>query len=137
MSDPTALKIGPDDSEKIIDAADAEQGIPYLVEVADAPVRFSHQKPAVDRGPELSQGQTHTLSNLRDKPIYLTGVGGTATVRVRPAGADVQSQPVKGVTIEGDVVVSDAATESKQDDIISELKDIKSVLNEIETNTSN
>lgn len=143
MSDPTTLEVGPDETERIITESDAESGLAYIVEVSNAPIRFAHQKRNADRGAELSAGMTHTLTNLRGKPIYITGVGGTASVRVRPAGADVNSQPPKGVTVEGDVVISssiglentsgsqiDPATEQKQDDMIS-------ILQQIETNTSN
>jgi hypothetical protein len=156
MSDPTPVTVSPGETEEIINAADAESGIPYLVEVQDNPVRFAHEPANASRGAELSPGQTHTLSNLRDQPIYITARGGEATVRVRPAGAAVKTQPPKGVTVEGDVTIGseidvtddqtreigkarvmdsggvlvDPPTESKQDQIISLLQDIKS-------NTSN
>lgn len=152
MSDPTEIELAVDDVEKIISKRDAQTGLPYLVEVRDNPIRFAHNKQAADRGAELSPGQTHTLSNLRDKPIYVTPRGGSASIRVRPAGADVQSQPSKAVRVEGDVqigseidivddqareigkarimdsggVLVDPPTEQKQDQIISLLQQIES-----------
>jgi len=107
MTDPTEISVGTDDTEEIITETDAETGLPYLVEVRDNPIRFSHRKATVDRGAELSQGQTHTLQNLRGQPIYVSAVDGTGTakIRVNPAGADVKTQPPKGVTVEGDINV--------------------------------
>jgi hypothetical protein len=105
MSDPTEISVPTDEAVEIITQEDAESGLPYLVEVRDNPVRISHVKSTVDRGAQLSQGQTHTLQNLRGEPIYVSAVDGTGTakLRVNPAGADIKSQPPKGVTVEGDV----------------------------------
>jgi len=103
MSDPTAIQLDEDDVEQIITKADAQRGLPFLVEVTGSPIRFSHEKATADRGAELSPGQTHTLSNLRGKAIYVTPRGGSAEIRVRPAGANVETQPPKGVSVEGDV----------------------------------
>lgn len=152
MSDPTVITLDEGETEQIITKADAKRGFPYLVEVQNAPIRFAHEKANADRGAELSPGQTHTLSNLRNRPIFVTPRGGSAEIRVRPAGANVETQPPKGVTVEGDVTIDseidvtddqtreigkarlmdsdgvlvDPPTEQKQDQIISLLEDIKS-----------
>lgn len=142
MSDPTVIEVGTDEAERIITESDAQSGMAFIVEVTGAPIRFAHDKRNADRGAELSPDMSHTLTNLRGQPIWITARGGTASVRVRPAGADVQSQPPKGVKVEGDVVISssigiedssgsqiDPATADKQDTVIT-------LLQQIESNTS-
>lgn len=156
MNDPTTLEIGADDVELIVPAKDAKTGLPYAVEVRDNPIRYAHSKQAVDRGSELSPGLKHNLSNLRNQPIYATGVDGVARVRVREAGAKEDTQPSRDVSvIDGEIDISssvgvtddaareigkarimdsggvlvDPPTESKQDQIIN-------LLQQIESNTS-
>ena len=130
--------------------------MPHIVEVSDAPVRFAHKKSEASRGATLAAGQSHTLSNFRGMGLWLAALDQPASVRVRPAGASVESQPPKDVTVvEGDVRIDsdldisdraareigkarmmdsggtliDPPTESKQDEIID-------LLTQIEENTS-
>lgn len=110
MSDPTVITLDEGETEQIITKADAKRGLPYLVEVQNSPIRFAHEKANADRGAELSPGQTHTMSNLRNQPVYVTPRGGSAEIRVRPAGADVETQPPKGVTVEGDIQIGSEVT---------------------------
>jgi len=124
MSDPTAIEIEPGEPQEVISDTDVGTN-PYIVEVRGADVRFAHKKRQAERGATLTAGQTHTLSNFRGSGIWLAAPEATATVRVRPAGASLDSQPSKDVRIEGDVIVSDASTESKQDEMIALLEDIK------------
>lgn len=122
MSDPTAIELGPDDAELLVPAKDAERGIPYAVEVEDAPIRYSHSKQAVDRGSQLSPGLKHNLTNLRNQPIWATGHEGTATVRVREAGAREDTQPSRDVAVvEGDVEISSIADVDVTDDEAREI----------------
>jgi len=124
MSDPTAIEIKPGEPQEVI--SDTDVGTtPYIVEVRDADVRFAHKKRQADRGATLTAGQTHTLSNFRGSGIWLAAPEATATVRVRPAGASLDSQPSKDVRIEGDVIVSDAATAENQETVIDLLTQIK------------
>jgi len=135
MSDPTEIEIEPGEPQEVI--SDTDVGTtPYIVEVRDADVRFAHKKRQANRGATLTAGQTHTLSNFRGSGIWLAAPEETATVRVRPAGASLQSLPSKDVRIEGDVIVSDAATEGKQDEIISKLAEVVSQLESISENTA-
>ena len=124
MSDPTEIEIEPGEPQEVISDVDVGS-VPYIVEVRNAPVRFAHKKRQADRGAELSAGQTHTLSNFRGSGIWLAAPKATATVRVRPAGASLESQPSKDVRIEGDVIVSDAATAANQETVIDLLKQIE------------
>ena len=103
MSDPTAIEIEPGAPKEVISDIDVGSDLPYIVEVSDAPVRFAHKKRQAERGATLSAGQTHTLSNFRGSGIWLAAPQDTATVRVRPAGANLESQPQKDVSIIGDV----------------------------------
>ena len=155
MSDPTEIEIEPGEPQEVISDVDVGS-VPYIVEVRNAPVRFAHKKRQADRGAELSANQTHTLSNFRGSGIWLAAPQETATVRVRPAGAKLESQPPKDVTVvEGDIridseldiadraareigksrvmdsdgVLIDPPTEQKQDEIIA-------LLEQIESNTS-
>ena len=155
MTDPTEIEIEPGEPQEVISDVDVGS-VPYIVEVRNAPVRFAHKKRQANRGAELSANQTHTLSNFRGSGIWLAAPEETATVRVRPAGAKLESQPPKDVTVvEGDIrvdddldvsdraareigkarvmdsdgVLIDPPTEQKQDEIIS-------LLEQIEENTS-
>ena len=155
MTDPTEIEIEPGEPKEVISDVDVGS-VPYIVEVRNAPVRFAHKKRQADRGAELSANQTHTLSNFRGSGIWLAAPQETATVRVRPAGAKLESQPPKDVTVvEGDIridseldiadraareigksrvmdsdgVLVDPPTEQKQDEIIA-------LLEQIESNTS-
>ena len=103
MSDPTEITIKPGKPQEVISDVDVGSDLPYIVEVQDAPVRFAHRKRQAQRGATLSAGQTHTLSNFRGSGIWLAAVDATATVRVRPAGANLESQPQKDVSVIGDV----------------------------------
>ena len=150
MSDPTAITIEPGEPERVIRSEDTQ--IPHIVEVSDAPVRFAHKKSEASRGATLAAGQSHTLSNFRGMGLWLAALDQPASVRVRPAGASVESQPPKDVTVvEGDVrleddldvsdragreigkarvmdsggVLIDPPTEQKQDEIISLLEQIE------------
>lgn len=142
MSDPTPIDVEEGEPVQIINKDDVQMGVPFICEVYQNPVRFAHSKRAADRGATLSAGIPHTLSNFRGKGIWVAAFDGDAQVRVRPAGADFDSQPTKEVTVEGDVNVGsaigledsdgspvDPATAQKQDEIIS-------LLEQIETNTS-
>jgi len=124
MSDPTEIEIEPGEPQEVI--SDTDVGTtPYIVEVRDADVRFAHKKRQAERGATLTAGQTHTLSNFRGSGIWLAAVEGTATVRVRPAGASLESQPPKDVTvIEGDVQISN-----------QQLNEMVDLLTQIEENT--
>jgi len=124
MSDPTEIEIEPGEPQEVI--SDADVGTtPYIVEVKENPVRFAHKKRQADRGATLSAGQTHTLSNFRGSGIWLAAVDGTSSVRVRPAGADLESQPPKDVAIvEGDVILND-----------EQLDEMIDLLTQIEENT--
>ena len=102
MTDPTEIEIEPGEPQEVISDVDVGS-TPYIVEVREAPVRFAHRKRQADRGAELSAGQTHTLSNFRGSGIWLAAPEEPATVRVRPAGAKLESQPEKDVSIIGDV----------------------------------
>jgi len=124
MSDPTAIKIEPGEPQEVISDVDVGS-VPYIVEVQDAPVRFAHKKRQAARGATLSAGQTHTLSNFRGSGIWLAAVEYPATVRVRPAGASLESQPPKDVTIvEGDVELNN-----------TQLDEMIDLLTQIEENT--
>ena len=125
--DPTEIEIEPGAPKEVISDDDVGN-TPFIVEVKDAPVRFAHKKRQAARGATLSAGQTHTLSNFRGSGIWLAAPEATATVRVRPAGASLDSQPSKDVRIEGDVIVSDAATAANQETVID-------LLTQIEENT--
>ena len=154
MSDPTTITIEPGEPERVIRSEDTQ--MPHIVEVSDAPVRFAHKKSEASRGATLRAGQSHTLSNFRGMGLWLAAVDQPASVRVRPAGASVDTQPPKDVTVvEGDVRIDsdldisdraareigkarmmdsggtliDPPTESKQDEIID-------LLTQIEENTS-
>ena len=135
MTDPTALVIEPGDPEQVITQDDADAGLDYIVEVEDNLVQYAHRKQNASRGVKLVPGQTHVLGNLRREEVWLAATEGEATVRVRPAGASLQSLPSKDVRIEGDVIVADASTETKQDEIIELLEDQITLLEQIETNT--
>ena len=151
MSDPTEIEIEPGEPQEVISDVDVGS-VPYIVEVQNAPVRFAHKKRQADRGATLSAGQTHTLSNFRGSGIWLAAPEETSRVRVRPAGASLESQPPKDVTVvegdirvdddldvsdraareigkarlmDGDGVLIDPPTEQKQDEIISLLEQIE------------
>lgn len=142
MTDPTRLDVEEGTPVQIINEEDVQMGVPFIVEVYGNPIRYAHSKQAADRGVTLSDGIPHTLSNFRGQGIWVAAFQGDAQVRVRPAGADFESQPTREVTVEGDVNVGSAigiedsngsavnpATAEKQDEIIS-------LLEQIETNTS-
>lgn len=157
MNDPTVLEIEPGEPEEVITDDQAKEGIPHIVEViGNNPVRYDHREAYADTGTTLTAGQTHTLSNFRGSGIYIAAFDGPSAVRVRPAGADLSTEPDKEVRIEGDVnavideidiedrasreigkarlqdsggVLIEPATVKKQDEIIS-------ILEQIEENTS-
>lgn len=115
MSDPTRIPVADGDTEQIINIEDVKAGIPYAVEVYSNPVKYAHTKAAADRGLTLVAGQTHLLSNFRGEGIWVAADEGDAEVKVRPAGAELDTQPPKGVTIENvdldaEVDVSDRAS---------------------------
>ena len=103
MTDPTELVIEPGDPEQVITQDDADAGLDYIVEVEDNLVQYAHRKQNASRGIKLVPGQTHVLGNLRREEVWLAATEGEATVRVRPAGASLNSLPPKDVTVEGDV----------------------------------
>lgn len=142
MSDPTAIDVEEGQPVQIINKEDLKLGVPFICEVYQNPIRFSHKKRSAERGATLSAGIPHTLSNFRGQGIWVAAYDGDAQVRVRPAGADFESQPTREVTVEGDVNVAseigvenssgepvDPASLQKQDEMIS-------LLEQIETNTS-
>ena len=135
MSDPTAIEIPTGETEKVIETEDVDPEIGYLLEVDDAAVRFAHQKPQASRGAELRPGQTHKLKNFRGEGLFLHAPDAPATVRVRPAGADVDTQPENSVTIESVELGSGIATEDNQTEVIDLLEEQISLLTQIEENT--
>ena len=162
MTDPTEIEIEPGEPQEVISDVDVGS-VPYIVEVRNAPVRFAHKKRQADRGAELSANQTHTLSNFRGSGIWLAAPEETATVRVRPAGAKLESQPPKDVTVvEGDIridsdldvsdraareigkarvmdsdgVLIDPATQGTLAEVLDELQTHTTLLQQIEENTA-
>lgn len=104
--DPTTFQLEDGDKTEIITDEEARRGIPYLVQITgENSVRYAHDRRNAERGIELSAKQTHTLSNFRGTGVYVAAVDGPTNLRVRPAGADLQSQPEKSVRISGDVSV--------------------------------
>ena len=108
MTDPTTLTVEEGEPIKIIDEDDVARGIPYIVEVYRNSVRFAHNKRAAKRGATLAAGIPHTLSNFRGQGVWVAAFDGDAEVRVRPAGADFDSQPVREVNIESGTVEVDS-----------------------------
>lgn len=165
MSDPTAIDVEEGQPVQIINREDLKRGVPFICEVYQNPIRFSHKKRSAERGATLSAGIPHTLSNFRGQGIWVAAFDGDAQVRVRPAGADFESQPTREVTVEGDVNVAssidaqlensggspiDPATETKQGEIttkqdeiianqetvLTDLDEVITLLSQIEQNTS-
>jgi len=127
------LEIDNGEIEKLI--TDDQGDRTYLVEVTGAnSIRVSHTKRYAPDGTTLSAGQTHTVSNLRGERLYAAAYDGATAVRVREAAADVQSQPEKEVSvINGDVTISS----QQLTDILTELENQRTILEQIEANTSN
>ena len=113
--------------EEIIPADQANKK--YIIEVAGAPVRIGHTKRYAKDGTKLEPGRNHTVGNLRGERLFAAAVDGEAQLLINQAAADVDSQPGRDVVIEGDVIVSDGATASNQQEIID-------LLTQIEENTS-
>lgn len=100
--DPTQIDLERGEVKEIITDDQAQRGIPYLVQInSDNGVRYAHDKRNAERGIELSGQQTHSLSNFRGSGIYVSAYDGPASLRVRPAGADLDSQPEQKVRITG------------------------------------
>ena len=118
MSDPTAIQLDKGETEQVLKQEDVQGGLAYLVEVSGAPVRFAHRRPQAARGAELRPGQQHKLSNFRGEGLWLHAPDASATVRVRPAGADLDTQPERQVTIESVELGSGIATEEQQAEVI-------------------
>ena len=135
MTDPTAITIPKGETEQVLRPEDVGPDMKYIVEVTDAPVRYAHRKPDASRGAELRPGQNHKLENFRGKGLFLNAPNAPAKVRVRRAGADLESQPTRDVTIESVELGSGIATESNQDEQISNQEQIIDVLTQIEENT--
>ena len=125
MSDPTAIQLEKGETEQVLKQEDVQGGLGYLVEVSGAPVRFAHRRPQAARGAELRPGQQHKLSNFRGEGLWLHAPDASATVRVRPAGADLDTQPERQVTIESVELGSGIATEDKQNEMIELLEQIE------------
>lgn len=105
--DPTLIKLEKGQTQEIVTKDQAERGIPYLVQIqSDNGVRYAHDKRNAERGIELSGQQTHTLSNFRGQGVYVVAHEGPTELRVRPAGADLETQPKQKVRIEEDVSVA-------------------------------
>lgn len=101
-TDPTQIQLDRGEVEEIITDREAQTGIPYLVQItSNNGVRYAHEKRNAERGIELSGQQTHTLSNFRGSGVYVSAVNGPATLRVRPAGADLTTEPEQKVRITG------------------------------------
>lgn len=153
MSNTINITLEDGEKEKIITERDAQDAIPYILEVVGSnPVRAAHSKRYAEDGATLASGIPHNLSRFRGDAVWIAAYDGPSEIRVVEAGVDVQAQPPKGVQIEGDVsigseiditddqtreigkarlmdsggVLVDPPTESKQDQIISLLEDIKS-----------
>lgn len=102
INDPTVIKLDRGETTEIITDDQARRGIPYLVQIdADNGVRYAHNKRNAERGIQLSGQQTHTLSNFRDSGVYVSATDGPTQLRVRPAGADIETQPEQKVQITG------------------------------------
>lgn len=102
INDPTTIQLERGEVKEIITDDQAKRGIPYLVQItSDNGVRYAHNKRNAERGIELSGRQTHTLSNFRGSGVYVAAVNGPTELRVRPAGADLESQPEQKVRITG------------------------------------
>jgi len=115
------LEVG--DPEKIIEDDEANRA--YIIEVVgDNPVRVDHRERYAADGTTLSQGQSHTVSNLRGKRLYAAAFEGPTSIRVRLAAADVTSQPEREVSVvEGDVSISAAIdVEDRADREIGKLR---------------
>lgn len=104
--DPTVIQLEEGETKEIITDDQAQRGIPYLIQIEGKnPVRYAHQKQDAKRGIQLSGQQTHTISNFRGSGVYVEATDGPTALRVRPAGADIESQPEKTVRVVGDVTV--------------------------------
>lgn len=100
--DPTVIQLDRGETREIITNDQAQLGIPYLIQIeSDNGVRYAHEKRDAKRGIQLSGRQTHTISNFRGSGIYVQATDGPAKLRVRPAGADIESQPEQKVRITG------------------------------------
>ena len=142
MTDPTAIQLDKGETEQVLKQDDVEGGLAYLVEVSGAPVRFAHRRPQAARGAELRPGQQHKLSNFRGEGLWLHAPDASATVRVRPAGADLDTQPERQVTIESVELGSGIATEDKQNELLDRFDGVEDghdgvveLLEQIEENT--
>jgi hypothetical protein len=106
MSATASNEINLDDQEVERIITDDEGDRTYLIEVTGTnPIRVDHNKRYALDGTTLSAGQTHTVSNLRGQELYAAAHAGQSSFRVRYAGADVQSQPEREVSVVGDVTL--------------------------------
>lgn len=114
--------------EEIINQRDAEGQDRWILEVTGSnDIRYSHDERYASEGTTVPAGMQTRLTNLRGDRLFVSAFDGATTIRVMPASADNVRNPNRDVTIlEGDVTVSDAATEDKQDDIIALLQQIES-----------
>lgn len=117
INDPTVIQLDRGETKEIITDDQAQRGIPYLIQIdSDNGVRYAHDRRSADRGIQLSGRQTHTLSNFRGSGVYVQATEGPTKLRVRPAGADIESQPEQKVRITGgDLTLSSTVDVSSRD----------------------